>query len=244
MTAPAPGDAADLGREALAGALGRRPTRSYPALLSTDAEALAWARRGAAAGAVVVAAYQASPRGRAGIIWTFDPSCSLAFSMVVRPDVPAEREGWLYSVATCALADVVGADAAIRWPDEVTVAGAGRGAVGVQAELQGDRLPWAVVGLLMRDTPPPRGPLLAGLADAVDTRLAQAVDDVLADHQARCATLGRRVRARLLPLGPAAPVVEGTAAATLADGALVVRTDEGRRVAVRPQNVGFLDELE
>ena len=56
----------DLAADALAADLPGRPLRSYPALLSTEADALAWARAGGPGGAVVVAGYQASPRGRAG----------------------------------------------------------------------------------------------------------------------------------------------------------------------------------
>lgn len=52
----------DLSAHALAEALPGRPVRSYPAMLSTEADALAWARAGADDGAVVVAGYQAAPR--------------------------------------------------------------------------------------------------------------------------------------------------------------------------------------
>ncbi|HWH34036.1 MAG TPA: hypothetical protein VNT56_01805 [Acidimicrobiales bacterium] len=54
----------DLSAGVLAAALPDRPLRSYPAPLSTEADALAWARAGAPVGAVVVADYQAAPRGR------------------------------------------------------------------------------------------------------------------------------------------------------------------------------------
>ena len=69
----AAGVPSDLDPDVLAQALPGRPVRSYPALLSTDADAQAWARTGASAGAVVVADYQASPRGRGGLPWTVRP---------------------------------------------------------------------------------------------------------------------------------------------------------------------------
>ncbi|MEJ7744106.1 MAG: hypothetical protein WKF73_17135, partial [Nocardioidaceae bacterium] len=50
----------DLGPGAITAALGDRPVRAYPALLSTEAVGMAWAREGAPSGAVVVADYQAS----------------------------------------------------------------------------------------------------------------------------------------------------------------------------------------
>lgn len=46
---PAPSAPADLDRDILAGILPRRPICSFPALLSTDADAQAWARTGVGA---------------------------------------------------------------------------------------------------------------------------------------------------------------------------------------------------
>ena len=46
----------------------------------------------------------------------------------------------------------------------------------------------------------------------------------------------------MIPLGPGGPEVVGRAAAALKDGALVIETGEGRRVAVRPQSLGLLEE--
>ena len=62
-------------------------------MLSTESEAAAWARAGAPEGAFVVAGYQASPRGRAGISWQVDHHHDLAFSLILRPQLPALREG-------------------------------------------------------------------------------------------------------------------------------------------------------
>lgn len=231
----------DLAADVLAEAVPGRAIRSYPALLSTEADALSWARSGAPDGAVVVAGYQASPRGRAGIPWSPAPGASLAFSLVLYPDLPAEREGWLYTVAACGLADVLGPEAAIGWPDEVWVGERQAGAVGVNAELGPDGVRWAVLNLLIADAVPPRAPLLARVVEAVEARQASAEARVCRDYVDRCRTLGSRVRARMIPVGPAGPQVEGRAVNATGDGALVVETDGGRRVAVRPQHLGLLD---
>ena len=159
--------ATDLSLEALAGALPGRPLRSYPALLSTEADALAWARAGAPAGAVVVSDYQASPRGRAGWPWEVRPGAGLGFSVVLRPNLAARREGWLYTIATSGLADALGDDATIEWPDEVTIAGRRAGAVGVQVEQREHGLAWAVVSVLVVEATPPRGELLARVVEAI-----------------------------------------------------------------------------
>lgn len=238
----------DLSAEALADVLPGRPLRAYPALLSTEADAQAWARSAAPAGAVVVADYQASPRGRAGLPWETHPGEGLCFSLVLRPDLPPEREGWLYTVAASALADTLGSGVTVEWPDEVhTPVGRDRqraGAVGVQVELGPSRLEWGVVSVLVESARPPRGALLAAIVAAVERRAASAAADVLADYLPRCTTIGRQVRARLIPMGPSGPQVAGRAVDCLADGALVVETPRGSRVAVRPQNLGMLEDAE
>jgi BirA family biotin operon repressor/biotin-[acetyl-CoA-carboxylase] ligase len=231
----------DLSAHALAEALPGRPVRSYPAMLSTEADALAWARAGADDGAVVVAGYQAAPRGRAGRLWPVDPGGDLAFSMVLRPRLAAAREGWLYTVATSALADACDEDASIAWPDEVRRDGALAAAVGVQVEPAPPRLAWAVVSVLVAGARPPRDRLLARIVGAIEAAGGATASDLLAGYTPRCETLGRRVCARLVPMGPNGERVTGTAVTALKDGALLIETDEGRRVAVPPQSLGVLE---
>ena len=233
----------DLAADVLAEVLPRRAVRSYPALLSTQAAALAWARAGAPEGAVVTADYQAAPRGRAGLEWGLHPPGeSLGFSLVLRPALPPEREGWLYPVAASAVADVLGEAAEVLWPDEIRSGTATAGKVCVDAQLGSAGGSWAVVTVLLHPARPPRGDMLAGLVHVIESRAAAPPEEVLADYLPRCATLGRTVRARLLPVGPAGPQVSGTAVTCLGDGALVLETVEGNRVAVRPQHLGRLDD--
>ena len=232
----------DLSPDALAAALPGRPVRAYPALLATEVDALAWARSGAPDGAVVVADYQVSPVGRAGAVWRVVPGRDLGFSVVLRPQLAPEREGWLYTLLTTAVADVCGEDARIGWPDEVRRGDARLAAVAVQIEPGTHGVAWAVGSVLLADVGPPRAPLLARVVSALNARCAEAPGEVLADHRGRCMTIGRRVSATLLPRGPNARRVTGTAAATLKDGALVIQTDDGPRVAVPPHALSDLEE--
>jgi BirA family biotin operon repressor/biotin-[acetyl-CoA-carboxylase] ligase len=232
----------DLTEAAVTEALPDRPVRAYPAVLSTHADALAWARAGAPEGALVVAEYQASPRGRGGLEWTAPQERSISFSLVLRPRLPLPREGWLYVVAGCGVADVVGGDAAIAWPDEVRRAGRRAGAIAVQTEVGPVVTAWSIVSVLVEDASPPRAPMLARVVGAIESRYRSTSVPVLADYLRRCETIGRRVRARLIPLGPAGPAVVGKAVNVLTDGALVVERDDGARVAVRPQNLALLEE--
>lgn len=242
----------DLSVETLAEVLPGREIRSYPAILSTQADAMAWAREGAPDGSLVVADYQASPRGRAGLPWQVRQGEGLGFSIVLRPDLEPQREGWLYTVAVSAATDVIGGQdhralagnggpTRIAWPDEV-LRGSGRaGAVGVHVELGPTAIAWAVASFLIEDAPPPRAPLLADVVGAFESRSQSPADEVLEDYRSRCVTLGMRVRARLIPMGPAGPEVVGTATDVRSDGSLVVETERGR-VAVPPQNLGALEE--
>ncbi len=241
VTSDTPGD---LSAPELAAALGSRSVRAYPALLSTEAAAMAWARAGAPSGSVVVADYQASPRGRGGLPWTVRPGHGLGFTLLLRPDLAPEREGWPYVAALLALHDVVGTeDSGIAWPDGVhATSGEVLARLGVYVELGPMRTEWVTVTVLVEDARPPRAALLAELVDAVDNRLAQPAEQVLADYLPRCTALGQRLLARLIPMGPGGPEVLGEAVDVLPDGALVLLTARGNRVAVPPHNLGLLEQ--
>lgn len=234
----------DLDTDAVAAALGDRPVRAYPAVLSTEAVAMAWAREGAPSGAVVVADYQASPRGRGGLPWTVQLGHGLGFTLILRPDLPLDREGWPYAAALLALHDVVGGPGSVlEWPDTIrTPDGSVLARLGAYVELGPGRTEWVSLTVLVEDAIPPRAALLADLIEALDARMRAPAETVLADYLPRCATLGRQVRARLIPMGPGGPEVTGEAVAVLADGALVLLTTRGHRVAVPPHNLGLLED--
>ena len=230
----------DLTAEALAEALPERAVRTYPALLSTDADAGAWARAGGPAGAVVVADYQASARGRGGLPWTPRPGVDLGFSLLLRPAISADDEGWLYVAAALAVADTLGDDTTIAWPDRVERDGAHLADVAGHAGLGAAGVEWAIVNVLVRDAPPPRGALIARLTAGVEA-LQLPDEAALARYRERCTTLGSEVVAHLIPTWPDGVQIAGTAASVLADGALVIEQADGRRIAVRPQHLARLE---
>lgn len=233
---------ADLGEHEVREALGDRSFRAYPALLSTEAAAMGWAREGARSGSVVVADYQASPRGRGGLPWTVRPGHGLGFTLLLRPELVPEREGWPYVAALLALHDVIGTEGSqVAWPDTVCASdGVALARLGVYVELGPSHTEWVSATALIVEASPPRAPLLAKLVDAIESRLAAPVDEVLADYLPRCGTLGRQHTARLIPMGPGGPEVTGEAVDVLADGSLVLLTARGSRVAIPPHNLGLL----
>lgn len=237
----------DLDADTLAAALGDRPVRTYPALLSTDAVAAAWAREGALSGSVVVADYQASARGRGGLPWTVRQGEDLGFTLLTRPALAPEREGWPYIPALLALHDVIGTPhSGLEWPDTVVGAdGVVLARLGVYVELGPSRTEWLSITVLVEHAPPPRAAVLGRLAEALEQRLDAPPGVVLSDYLARCSTLGQRRRALLIPMGAGGvggPELTGEAVDVLADGALVMLTERGNRVAIPPHNLGLLED--
>ena len=230
----------DLTEDALAAVLAARPLRSYPALVSTGAAAFDWAGSGAPDGAVVVADYQLSPRGHGGRPWTVTQGRGLGFSVVLHPQLAAEREGWLYTVVAGALAELRGPEATIQWPDVIRVGDEVAAAVAIRTRLGQTGVEWAVVDVLVPDAEPPRGELLGAVLDAIDERRAAAAATLIEHYERRCETIGRQVRVRFI--AGTGPKVEGRAVATLDDGALLLELASGSRAPVRPQDVRAVED--
>lgn len=230
----------DLSPESLAALMPERPLRSYPALVSTSAAAFDWASSGAPDGAVVVADYQLSARGHGGRPWSVVQGRGLGFSLVMRPALVAEREGWLYTIVASALAGTCGAAATIEWPDEVRLRGVMAGAVAIRTRLGATGVEWAVVDVLLPRADAPRGELLRAVLAAIEERRADASDAIMEDYERRCETIGRQVRMRFI--AGTGPRVEGRAVATLDDGALLLELGSGSRAPVRPQDVRGVED--
>lgn len=231
----------DLSTEALAAAMPERPFRTYRALLSTDADATAWARAGGPAGAAVVADYQAAPRGRGGLPWTCRPGRDLCFSLLLRPEIAPDEEGWLFIAATLGVLDVLGGSADAEWPDRIESPGGHAAHVAAHAGLGSSGVDWAVVNVLVLDAPRPRALLLSRLAGAVEA-VQQPDPAAQARYAERCTTIGREVTAHLIPTWPDGERIAGTAVRVLPDGALVIKTrPAGRFMAVRPQHVARIE---
>lgn len=111
---------------------------------STNTDLAARAREGGAEpGSVLVADEQTAGRGRLDRGWSAPPRSGIFVSMLLCPQVPQERWGWLpllAGVATAsALARTAGVDTALKWPNDllVDVGGTERKFGGILAERTG-----------------------------------------------------------------------------------------------------------
>ena len=76
----------------------------------------------------LVAEHQSAGRGRAGRTWVTPPRAALAVSILLRPDVPPDRLGWLPLLAGTAVVRAITGDdgghtgaLAVKWPNDVLV---------------------------------------------------------------------------------------------------------------------------
>lgn len=114
---------------------------------STNDDAAAAARRGHPEGLVVGADEQTAGRGRRGRSWQGEPGRALTFSVLLRPDVPPAGAGLLPLVVAVAVAEAIGPDAGIVWPNDIVLEG--RKVCGILCESSLDEagVAWAVAGI-------------------------------------------------------------------------------------------------
>jgi BirA family biotin operon repressor/biotin-[acetyl-CoA-carboxylase] ligase len=216
---------------------------------STNEDLIALARAGAPEGTVVGADIQTAGRGRRGRTWMAARGHGLLVSVLLRPGVPPVDAGLLPVVAAVAVAEALGPETRIVWPNDILIDG--RKVAGILCEMSADQegVAWAVVGVGVNvrsapglddarwrpgslsdgGDPPARADLLVALLAALGERyaawMAQGPDAALAAFAARDALAGRSI-AVSLPEGEVTGVAEGTDEL----GRLRVRTDAGERL--------------
>ncbi len=200
---------------AAGGALGR-PRLHLRATDSTNLRARELAVAGAPHGTLVTAGEQTAGRGRQGRIWSAPPGRALLCSLILRRSPPLVSLA--AGLAVAEVADAAGTRAAVKWPNDVLVAGRKVAGILVEGRPQAG---WSVLGvgvnvaLRSGDFPPELrdragtlgqdvdaiepalGALLAGLerwldASAAEVRAAFATRDALYGHQISWAEGGGR----------------------------------------------------
>ncbi|MFH9736918.1 biotin--[acetyl-CoA-carboxylase] ligase [Streptomyces roseolus] len=219
-------------------------------------------------GTVLVAEEQTSGRGRLDRTWSAPARSGLFLSVLLKPDVPAHRLGWLPLLtgvaAAAGLAKAAGVDLSLKWPNDllVTVDGEERKAGGILAERAGDD--GIVVGLginvsLRADelpVPTAGSLLLAGAVSTDRDTLLRAVLRSLADRYGawvradgdpEASGILAAYTADCATLGrriradlPGERMLEGEAVSLDGDGRLVVATEGGGTEAVGAGDVVHL----
>ncbi|MFT3836614.1 MAG: biotin--[acetyl-CoA-carboxylase] ligase [Myxococcaceae bacterium] len=151
---------------------------------STNSLAFELAQQGAFHGEIVVAEEQTKGRGRRGRGWVSPPGKNLYFSAILRPELPPARAPELTLVAAVALAETIreaGAEAFIKWPNDVQVDG--KKVAGILTELSADteRVHFVVVGVGVNlnldaaDFPPELRELATSLSEARKQKVPRAL---------------------------------------------------------------------
>jgi BirA family transcriptional regulator, biotin operon repressor / biotin---[acetyl-CoA-carboxylase] ligase len=198
---------------------------------STNERGRELARAGAPHGTLVTAAEQSAGRGRQGRVWTAPPGTAILCSIVIR-----EQHRMLPLSAGVAVAELAGAGARVKWPNDVLVDG--RKVAGILVEGRPQER-WAVLGIGvnvavepeqfppdLRNTAGTLGlrredlePVLQRLLGHLERWITAPEDEVLEAVRARDALLDRPVKWA---------GGEGTGAGIDGEGRLVVSTAAGR----------------
>jgi BirA family biotin operon repressor/biotin-[acetyl-CoA-carboxylase] ligase len=222
---------------------------------STNDEAAALARAGAPHGTVVACEAQTRGRGRQGHKWYSPPGENVYLSVVLRPALAPAAAPPLTLVAGVALSDALsafGVRAALKWPNDLLVAGKKIAGILTEMTTRDQHLEFVVVGLGVNlntpEFPGELGAIATSLArerqepidrEAFVTRLLGDLErwlDVFVEEGAgtlvrawkeRTCTLGQRVRV----LQGGVPVV-GVAQDVDDDGALLLLAEDGRYVRI------------
>ncbi len=142
--------------------VGRRVLR-YGQVGSTMDLAAEFAAAGEPEGLVVVADEQTAGRGRAGRAWQAPPGSALLMTVLLRPDVPADRLSVLAPLAGVALAEAIetatGLPCWLKWPNDLWLGerNAGKKAAGVlsSARMLGGKPDHVLVGIGLNVSTPP-----------------------------------------------------------------------------------------
>ena len=239
----------DLSEARLQQVLGGRPFRYYTEIGSSNDVGLVWLADGAAAGSVVVADEQTKGRGRLGRAWYAPAGSALMFSCLLRPNADElAYVSMMGAVAVCEAADVLGAKAGIKWPNDAQIDGRKLCGVLPEAAWRGEELNGVALGIginvridfrgtAFEDTAisletmvgsVDRAELLARMLERLDHWSARlATDELFKAWQMRLNMIGRQVS-----ISGAGGAVTGTAEMVDRQGALHVRDDDGvlRRV--------------
>jgi BirA family biotin operon repressor/biotin-[acetyl-CoA-carboxylase] ligase len=207
---------------------------------STNAVCADRARAGAPEWTVIVAEHQTDGRGRLDRTWELPARSGLAFSVLVRPHVSPARWGWLSLVAGLAVAEAIGPQATVKWPNDVLIAdrkvcgilselvtlGSTTAAIvgiGINVSLSAEELPVPnATSLALEGIDISRTALLTSVLLRLRHRIAELTTfteaELITAYAARSATIGRTVEVSM----PDGSQVVGVVNGVDGDGRLLV----------------------
>jgi len=188
---------------------------------STNDDARALARAGAASGTVVLASRQTAGRGRLGREWV-SPAGGAYFSAVLRPAVGLADVSVLSLVVGLGIARAlasIGIDSRLKWPNDILLAGGKVAGVLLEMTAEADAVEWVVVGVGLNVRRPVDAPVaetaaylsderedvripstlaavLDGIADVYAEWLAAGFGALRAEYESRSSLMGESVTVR------------------------------------------------
>jgi BirA family biotin operon repressor/biotin-[acetyl-CoA-carboxylase] ligase len=219
----------------------------YPELPSTMNAARDLARKKCPDFTVVVAGRQTRGRGRLKRQWLSDDG-GLYFTMVLRPDIPVLLSSRVNFLASLTLARVLRElfqiDAAVKWPNDILVAGLKISGMLSELEAESDRVLFINIGMGINVNNDPavvepgasslkkitgreisKKMLLARFLDEFEKRLKRVeFENVISEWKKYTVTLNRQVK-----IVTHKEVSEGLAVDVEQDGALVLELADGSR---------------
>lgn len=207
------------------GEIAGRPLRRFRVGVSAEALALAWAHMESAPhGAAVIVEHELSGRNRLGEPWGLGPDSTLSFAVILRPTLsdPNRDAVWLASGLAAAegLEALSGRSLAVWWPDCIVerdshaylghiYAEVELGPGGVQDAVTTFRMDLRAIGS------PRQEDAIEAVLEAMERHFEhldsgdEGLAVLAADYSRRCALLGCRVKARLMPKGETRGIFNG-----------------------------------
>jgi BirA family biotin operon repressor/biotin-[acetyl-CoA-carboxylase] ligase len=212
------------------------------------------AERSESDGLAIMALHQTRGRGRLGRYWISPPGKNLALSLILRPALaPVEGVllGLLGSIAAAATIEDRGVPTAeLRWPNDVMVRGRKIAGILSEARIQGSVLEYVIIGIGMNvntvisDFPSELRPSVTSLF--MCTGAKWGIEEIARSFLEHMEALSRRVKSEGCAFIPALwenrwahrgqllrrDGITGLAEGLDSDGALLLRTDDGRLLRI------------
>lgn len=232
-----------------------RSIEYHPVIDSTNRRARTLGEEGAAHGTLVIADLQTSGRGRMSRTWESGSGDSVLMSLLLRPESlrPTDATGIVLvsAIAVAAACEKMGAQVSIKWPNDLISNGKKLCGMLLDMKMGPEFVEYAIIGIGVNVKTHPQSeeiPHAACLQDACGKEVlrqevvshflnhfealyalwrTKGIDAVLPLYREYSITLGRRVR--VIGLNE---TFEALAIDVLANGGLIVETDDGIRKTV------------